>query len=1281
MADYKGLQVTFEGDATSLSAALHSIATAAQHAQGELTGIGKGLQQNPRSLDLLRDRVKETGNALEAAKSRVDQFRQGIHQAEGVQKNLSTALSSGRSALKQYVSSNIEAYQRNIKAVEEHKSAMESDARSLDLLEQAGQRGSALWEQYTQSLQGHKSAIEQATAANEAMDQQCMDSAAKFSELSAGIAEYDAEIAKMEQEVHKGEAAIDEWKNKLIEASAAMKGAEFADSGIGSFASNLVSGGKAISGIGDSIWGVEKKILAVAGISALTFGRQMISDVEQYGNSISQLGGYLEISGKQLENMSELALYWGKETQFSAVEASDAMGELAKGGLTEAEIRTGAMKATMDMAAAGGLSMASAAEVAVQAIKTFGLSAEDSTAIADALAGAANKSTAEISDLAQGFKYVGGWASMVNWNINDVSGALALLADHGLRGEMAGTALRNVMQRLGAPTDKAAEVMEQYGIQVRDSSGQMKTAVEIVDELNRAFEGVGDEEKQNALNTIFGARALPAAIALMNEGSEALQQYIDATEKAGYATEMAKNRMSEMGWSLEYLRGEAETAMVNLGKVFEPIVTQGAKALESLLQGFNELSTEEQRSVVQTGLMVAAFGPALSIFGRLATGIGSATLGIGGFVKGISGLGPGVSMTTKLTEGFATSFVTLGSTSNAAMSSATAAVAGLKAAFVGAGIVGAVGLAVAAYMEMSEESRILEDQGRKVGEALSGIRENTTNLAGDLASGARALQDYGDAATSATEDIEAFVDSVKQHNERNEETRETAETSIGMLGQYRTVIEELAGAGSASAEDMAKLEWALEGLEQATGQTYTVEQVLTGQFQDETGAIHDTKDAILALIEAKQAEARVDAYKEMYSDTLKEQIKAEESLTKLREDQTKAQEEYNEVYQKYRDAGYDDEMAKQYAEQATHLQAANEALWEGEGLYNKLSEEAQTYADAMGNAEMEAYKTAEANKNATEQLKQAWESAASSLGTSTNELKNQLGDAGISAEQLKEIGGNAFATLAAQAGGDFGTLVSLIQNYNAQEFEDKYGGIYVEDGELHAANGMRIEWNGSEFVYKQTGVTVDVTQLEPAKQKIDETTKATDRLKSKSTKQTATGNVIEGKATDKTQQFIEKINAMNSKSVTLNANGSATDGSSASNLWNTVNAQNALHDVSVTHTVTVRNVTEKVERAAGGIRTHADGGIRWHAGGSIVNVPGTGYPLDMVGEAGAEAIVPLTNKKYAQPFVDMIAEGVAGLMPRGGDTYVIDGISYLPGSMVERHVEAIFSEARRKARM
>ena len=119
---------------------------------------------------------------------------------------------------------------------------------------------------------------------------------------------------------------------------------------------------------------------------------------------------------------------------------------------------------------------------------------------------------------------------------------------------------------------------------------------------------------------------------------------------------------------------------------------------------------------------------------------------------------------------------------------------------------------------------------------------------------------------------------------------------------------------------------------------------------------------------------------------------------------------------------------------------------------------------------------------------------------------------------------------------------------------------------------------------------------------------------------------------------------------------------------------NALANLAARSVISVAvNVAAKVVgggKAKGGIRTHADGGIATRA-----------IPLDIVGEAGAEAIVPLTNKRYAQPFVDMISEGIAGTLPRGGDTYIIGDLSYLPGSEVSRHVEAIFDEARRKVRM
>ena len=123
--------------------------------------------------------------------------------------------------------------------------------------------------------------------------------------------------------------------------------------------------------------------------------------------------------------------------------------------------------------------------------------------------------------------------------------------------------------------------------------------------------------------------------------------------------------------------------------------------------------------------------------------------------------------------------------------------------------------------------------------------------------------------------------------------------------------------------------------------------------------------------------------------------------------------------------------------------------------------------------------------------------------------------------------------------------------------------------------------------------------------------------------------------------------------------------------------------VQIDYVTTSSGGTSKLVHAAGGIRTHADGGIvsyakRYHAHGNIVNNPGAGVPLDIVGEAGAEAIVPLTNRKYSKPFARTIAEqmGSVGVKLNGGDTYIlnINGIESAGSERSKQLLQALFDE-------
>lgn len=873
MADYKGLNLRFRGDTTDAAKALNILGNEAKSAQGNLTGIQNALKNtetNGKALNAaLKDfQLEQLGKQAEAARGRVDVLGKSMVELQG---NLAAAqqkLAENKAAL----SAMPEKYEKLARVA---TSSFEQVRAAQDALAEASQRVefAGTNEAYVQAINDQAAAQMQLNAAVEAGDE-------AFTKRAAQYGTVEGAINSAEEAERKNKAAIDNTKQSILTATSAAQSYEAQQrslaasiaasaTGLGQFGANAVEFGNNLQSAGNVLSSIGDKMTIVSGIAAMTFGRNIISSTEEFGNAISQLGGYLKIQGSQLDEMSDQALKWGKDTQFSATEAAQAMNELAKGGMTQAQISGGAMQATMELAAAGSLDMAQAAETAVQAIKTFGLDAADASQVADALAGAANESTAEVTDLANGFKYVGGWASMAGWNINDVSGALALLSDHGLQSEMAGTALRNVMQRLAAPTDTAAKLMQQYGFSVRDSSGQMVSATEVVQRLNDTFGKLGDEEKQNVLNDIFGARALPAAIALMDEGADKLQEYIDSTTQVGYAGEMAQNRMGELGWALEMLRGEAETAAVNFGTALTPTIKGAAKAIEDALGWFNGLSDAQKTNVANMALMVTAAGPVLSIVGHLANGVGGliSTIGTGAstIANFVQLMRDGGDSAKVFAESLAIATTPASETAAGMENVAERAAAieqslgSLATGAAVAGVVAMLGLLVTSMNDAIEH----ENQLR---EATEGLEDAISNMGANF--DASYLEEMNSTISISADEIrdssEDLLNSQHELSQGISDTWSNMGTDSAMLDQYVATMDELSNKSGLTATEQNKLEAAVKGFNSIVGTSISV-------IDSQNGRLNANMSAIRGVTEAYKEYARAQAVMEEY-DKLQRQL-------------------------------------------------------------------------------------------------------------------------------------------------------------------------------------------------------------------------------------------------------------------------------------------------------------------------------------------------------------------------------------------------------------------------
>lgn len=422
--------------------------------------------------------------------------------------------------------------------------------------------------------------------------------------------------------IERAEKSLDRLARKTAATSSGI-GKDMSEAG-----AKWADAGGAIYNTGSKIEAAGQKAMVLS-IAAAGIGVASFKTAADFESSMSRVAGALDDPSANIEDLRNLALQMGQDTIFSASESGAAMEELAKGGLTAADIQGGALATTMSLAAAGGLDLATAANTVVQSMGAFGLSADDTSVAANALAGAAAASSADVADLTQGLSQVSAQAHSAGWTIQDTSAVLASFADAGIKGSDAGTSLKTMLQRLAAPTDKAAEMIQQLGLNVRDEHGNMKDAAGVAQELHDKLGGLSSAQKDAAMQTIFGSDASRAALVMTNLGRDGIEKYTAATNDQAAAQRLADSQMGDSQNAIEQMSGAIETSAIQVGTALAPIVQNVANSIGSFAEWFSSLDKGTQDAAVAFGILVAAAGPVLTMTGKLVKGVGNVTTAYG----------------------------------------------------------------------------------------------------------------------------------------------------------------------------------------------------------------------------------------------------------------------------------------------------------------------------------------------------------------------------------------------------------------------------------------------------------------------------------------------------------------------------------------------------------------------------------------------------------------------------------------------------------------------------
>ena len=427
--------------------------------------------------------------------------------------------------------------------------------------------------------------------------------------------------------------------------------------------------------VGNAITKVVDKVGSI-GTAAVKVGMNFEAEMSK----VASISG---ATGDEFQKLIDKAKEMGSKTKFSATESAQAMEYMAMAGWKTQDMVDG-LKGIMDLAAASGEDLATTSDIVTDALTAFGLKASDSTHFADVLAKASSNANTNVAMMGETFKYVAPVAGAMGYSVEDCSVAIGLMANSGIKASQAGTSLRQMLSRLAKPTDEVQSAMDQLGVSLTDSAGNMMSLDTVMNDLRNGFKGLSKAEQAQLATSLAGQEAMSGLLAIVNASDGDFDKLKDSIYNCkDAAANMAAVAQDNLAGQITSLKSKAEgLGIAFYGSIQEPLkelASVGVKALEDLnnayasngfvgfineignkvplLQSFTDaiaglaektksMSTDELMNLGKTAAVLAGAGPVISLFGSQIGNVQSAVSGFSGLTTGV------LSELGKLPKGF-----------------------------------------------------------------------------------------------------------------------------------------------------------------------------------------------------------------------------------------------------------------------------------------------------------------------------------------------------------------------------------------------------------------------------------------------------------------------------------------------------------------------------------------------------------------------------------------------------------------------------------------------------
>ena len=694
-------------------------------------------------------------------------------------------------------------------------------------------------------------------------------------------------------------------------------------------------------------------------------------DFEASMSNVEALSG---ASGDQLQALTDKAKEMGATTKFTAGESADALSYMALAGWDTQSMLQG-ISPVMELAAAANMDLASASDIVTDYLTAFGLTASDTTHFVDVMAYAMSHSNTNVEQLGEAYKACAATAKSMGYSVEETTAVLATMANAGVKGGEAGTALNAIMTRLATNTKGCADELEKYGVSIYDSQGNMNSLSDILTGLSAVWDNLTDQEQANLAKTIAGTNQYSKLQTIMAgcseqaaKGGQSFSDYASALENcSGTAGKMAGTMLDNLNGKMTLFESSADGLKIAVGEQLTPAMSDLYEVGADVLSGMTEFVNDNPGVVKGITTMVGI--------------IGTATAGLTGYVA-VAGVAKAVT-------------AAIGATAAASLGPIALGVAGIAAV---AGAFVAVTSAADAAVEAS-------------GDWPPALDEITTAASG---------------VTDALDDANATMQA----------SAETTMATAGTADLYITKLEEMGDYAKLSADDQQEYRNVLTLLCDLIPDLAGYIDTTTGKIQGGTTALRGYAKAWQDSAKAQAYQEFMSDVSQQYNDVTKELYQNQLKLTEAQTKGEAASKGMDETYQKLLSTlgMTDDEFQKTYGsvsaiagvhldpEIADEVMDLRDSYEEYSNQQLEAAENEKVYQQAVDDGiakQGEAQQAIEDAQTAYENLEAAQSGATSSASEGAAELGQAISDVTVEAQKLVEAYNTAYDAAEKSIGGQY----------------------------------------------------------------------------------------------------------------------------------------------------------------------------------------------------------------------------------------------------------------------